>query len=374
MKFKSYYTQICAVCISIFAIFSAPSQSFAQAACPSAAFYIEGIDVSVEADTSEKARRIAGDRGLRRAWLGLRARLLLADQPSDDISMTELRDLVDYTRIGQETVLPERYIGRLDYCFDRLRTRAFFSAKSLRHAELHSGKMLVLPVLSINASPQLWRRPNLWAEAWRDELKNRDGLADMQLASTSSIERAVDVAEIIRGDSKAIAAAARIEEAERVIITVLSLNSQGDNPTLSVTANLYDREGRFKTTVYSLKDIDMAVDEVRTERHRLVKNMVGIVENTWRNANVVNTQDSGILMLNIPASSIKQWSEWTKFLEGAPPVEKLTVVQLSSKGGVVRLDMAGSLTSLNNALERHSLVLEKTDDSDIPLTLMPLTN
>lgn len=398
MKLKLCYTRICLICISVFA--SAPgavmlATGAARAAddsCPAAAFYVEGIAVSAEAATSEDARQIATDSGLDQAWATLKARLLLPgqlDSASEDTASEDtasqdtaaspdpaaLRDLLDYTRIDQETVLPGRYLGQLDYCFDRVKTREFFAANTLKHAELPSGPMLVLPVLNANNSPQLWRRPNFWAEAWAEVLAGRDGLVDLRLATSLSVERAVEVAPVVNGDRATIAKAARLEQSERVIITILTPTISGDTATLDITASLYDRMGQFESTVYRLDGADMPIDQIVPTLNGLVKEMVNGIETVWRTANVVNTRDSGVLTLNVPATSVQDWSTQISILKGLTPVESLSVVQLSATGGIVRLDMAGSLTSLNYALEPHLLTLEENrDDGAVPLTLVPLPN
>ncbi|MCE2518119.1 MAG: hypothetical protein J4F41_09960, partial [Alphaproteobacteria bacterium] len=365
----------------------------ADTTCPAKAFYVEGVEVSAEAATSEEARQTATDTGLGEAWAILKARLLLPEQ--DDASLADvsgadipgadipgadipgldipgLRDLLDYTRIDQETVLPGRYLGQLDYCFDRVKTREFFTANALKHAELPSGPMLVLPVLNANNTPQLWRRPNFWAEAWEAALDGRDGLVDLRLAASLSVERAVDVAPVMKGDRATIAKAAKLEQTERVIIAILTPTISGDNATLTVAANLYDRNGQFESTVYGLDDLVVPIDQVVPTLDWLVGDMVGGIETVWRTANEVNIRDSGILTLNVPAVSIEDWSRQITILKGLAPVESLSVVQLSATGGIVRLDMAGSLTSLNYALEPHLLTLEENrNNGAVPLTLVP---
>ena len=367
------YTRICIFCITVFATFSWANLSKAtEDTCPRDAFYVQGIEISGEAATSAEARATASALGLKKAWVILKARLLLPDQAdAGGIEADELQDLLDYTRIDQETVLPGRYIGRHDYCFDRLKTRDFFTSKSFRHAELRSGQMLILPVWNVAGAPQLWRRPNPWADAWEAELSSRDGLVNLNLASTLSVERAIDVAPILDGRRATIAKAAKLEQAERVIITVLTPTKDGDELRLNVTASLYDRTGKFESTVYQLEEMSLPIAKLGATLAWLAGDMAKGIENVWRTTNVVNIRDSGMLLLNIPVTSIKEWSERISILESLAPVEDLNVMQLSKDGGVVRLNMAGSITSLNYALERHLLTLEESriEGNQVPLTL-----
>lgn len=375
------YTLIYFFCISVFTAMAAHAETRVDA-CPSPIYYIEGIDVSSEAETSASARQVAGALGLEKAWGLLKARLLLPSQgqkPNGESAETPteiLRDLIDYIRIDQETVLPRRYIGRQDYCFDRQKTRAFFKAQSLRHAELRSGAILVLPVWNFANKPQLWRRPNPWAAAWRGVLDGRGGLVDLRLAEGLSVERGVGVAAILRGERDEIAKAATLAEVERVIITILTPKITDSAASLNVEASLYDRNGKFESTVYRLDNMTSSLDRLAATLDWLAEDMARGVENVWRTTNVMNTEDSGVIMLNISADSIQHWSRQIAILAGLAPVDRLDVVQLSAKGGIVRLQMVGSLTSLNYALESHLLTLEerRIDAGEIPLKLVPLRN
>ena len=150
------YTRIQKICISVFALgaFMAVCLGFgvtikpgkAEGSCPAQAFYIKGIDVAVDDESSEIARIKATTQAQQKAWQALQSRLLLLEQPFIADNASIIDSVLDYIRIDQETVLETRYQGRFDYCFDRVKTRALFKDQGIRHAELISGDMLVLPV------------------------------------------------------------------------------------------------------------------------------------------------------------------------------------------------------------------------------------
>jgi len=179
MMIISLYTRISTFCasilmmglLSITAVFAQTNSTGANSieannnTCAAQAFYVENVKVSALADTSEEARVAATEKGLNDAWMRLLGRIVISDQPLPQLTPKaltpeDLTALLDYTRIVNETVLPSRYQAVFDYCFDRLRTRDYLASANLRHAELRSGPILILPIWETPQGPYLWRKPN----------------------------------------------------------------------------------------------------------------------------------------------------------------------------------------------------------------------
>ena len=366
------YTRIQKICISVFtfAVFTTLclglglgiKPAAAASSCPAPAFYIEGIEAAVDDESSEIARIKATTQAQQKAWQALQSRLLLPEQPFIVDNASIIDSVLDYIRIDQETVLETRYQGRFGYCFDRIKTRALFKDKNIRHAELISGDMLVLPVWNEANTQRLWRQPNPWMQVWQDLLPNHIGLVQMKMPQSLSIERSVKVEDLLVADQKAIATAAQFEKAERVILAILTPERDGQTINISMTAKLFRADGRFDSDVYQLDDISAPVDEITAQLSQLAIGMANGIEGAWRKANQINLEDGGVLVLHVPARNINQWSSQLEVLENLPPVDQVDVVQLASTGGVVRLKLAGSMQALSNALEQHQLKIENTDD------------
>ena len=354
------------------------SSSKAETLCASPAFYIQNVEVAVDDESGEKARIKATAKAEINAWKMLQKRLLLPNQPNvpDNTSTitATIDSVLDYIRIDEETVLNTRYQGRFDYCFDRIKTRALFENEGLRHAELISGDMLVLPVWNEKNTPRLWRQPNPWMQVWRDILPQRDGLVQMKMPASFTIERSVSVQDLLVDDAKAIAKAAEIEKAERVIIAILTPEQEGQNINIRMTAKLYRADGQFDSDIYALDGVSAPVSEILPELSQLAQDMADGIEGAWKIANQINLQDAGVLVVRVLARSITEWTEQIDILKSLPPVDGLDVVQLSSVGGVVRLKLAGSIEALTNALEQHQLKIENSDDdNDISLRLTSIS-
>ncbi len=365
------YSQISLICIIFL-----PQFVFAAENCPIAAFYVEGIEVSAEAETGAAARLAAGNQGLSDAWGRLTSRLLLQGQTlpdgdTPDDTITAISDRLDFIHIDSETVLPRRYHARLDYCFDRGRVRDYFNAHSLLHAELPSQVFLVLPILNTANEPQLWHSGNWWFSAWQEALGQRDGLVDLQLPQMLATERKITGQGIIGGilgrDKTMLAEAARLESAGRVIAATLTPVSKGGAMRFSIKAQLFDSAGNLDRTIYNLEGIEGINPDSSAE---LAAKMIDAIESAWRQTNVINTARRGYLTLRVPASDIRTWQKKMDGLRHAPNVDGVKQVQLSANGGIVELDMVGSIKSLNYALEQQGLVIEQAfDHHDIPLIL-----
>ena len=360
MHIKIGMMSICGLILFIVADVSAADNT-----CPSASYYIQNIETSALAETSEEARGEATSSGLIKAWSTLQQRLLISGQNTPEIStIEEILPLLDYTRIVSEIVLPSRYQAVFDYCFDRLKIRDYFAKHDLRHAELMSGPILLLPVWVTPEGPHLWRTPNPWAESWVRLLGGHEGLLDLRLPSSLATERSIDVIPLLARDHKTLATAAHLEKTERILLMVMTPKQDGNGLSVDVEANLYNKNGKFDAEAYRLENAALDPDDITAAIDGIVVTLLSGVEDVWRNTNVVNIQDSGVLVLSVKANSLKEWRSSLDILVSLPPVEKLSVIKLASNGGLVQIKLGGSITSLNYALEGHGLTLEEHGAND----------
>lgn len=376
MMIISLYTRISTFCasilmmglLSITAVFAQTNSTGANSieannnTCAAQAFYVENVEVSALADTSEEARVAATEKGLNDAWMRLLGRIVISDQPLPQLTPKaltpeDLTALLDYTRIVNETVLPSRYQAVFDYCFDRLRTRDYLASANLRHAELRSGPILILPIWETPQGPYLWRKPNPWAESWVRQLSYHDGLLNLKLPRNLATERAIEAPALVARQASTLATAARLEQTERVLLMVMTLQQQDVQITVNVKADLYDRKGNFESTAYTMQEAALNPAAIESSIDGIAATLLDGIEDVWRNTNVVDVQDSGVVLVTIKARSLKEWRSHLNVLTSLPPVENLSVIRLGSGGGLVRIKLAGSVTSLNYALEGYGLEL-----------------
>jgi hypothetical protein len=382
------YTRICRFCTSVLttkihailgvalALLASPvSAQTTNSSCPSDVYYISDVETSAVAETSQKARAQATSKGLLAAWQRLNDRLLLRGQTLQaELSVKDIMPFLDYTGIVSETVLPSRYSAVFDYCFHPPRVREYYSVNNLRYAELFSEPILVLPIWVGPDGPRLWRKPNPWAEAWVRLLSDHVGLLDLRLPTNLTTERAINVEPLLARDQATLAKAAQLENAERILVMVMTPTPSSHVITINVEAELYDSTGKFESTAYNLQGTKATPSNLIESIDGIASTLQDGIEDVWRGT-VVNVQDGGFLMVTVNVPSLKQWTATLDILRSLAPVEDISVIKLASEGGIIRIKLAGSITSLNYALEGHGLVLtdERLNETSF-LSLRQLIN
>lgn len=377
MPYFSRYTLILALCVSVF--LGRVDQALAESSCAAPAFLVKGVEVEAESVSGDEARKIAMNMGIEKSWQRLRSRLLLEPiSDMDEIGTEDISNLIDYTRLVRETVLSKRYLAEFDYCFDRDLVRAYFKDTSQQHAELVSGRMLILPVWNIPGQPRIWRQPNHWLEAWRDELSGHDGLVSLSLPKNLATERAVEAEAIAKGEAKMIATAARMEKAERVIITTITpaLAESGDGQALNMNAKarLYNRNGKLVSEFYSLNDMLLPANKAEKTLKWLSSEIIDTIEDVWRKTNVLAHEPVASVGIFIPVNDVEAWAEALKTIEGLAPVHSVAVMHVAAEGGLLRVNLNSSMRSLNYALETVGLMVKPGPDpaGGERLNLLPL--
>jgi len=138
---------------------------------------------------------------------------------------------------------------------------------------------------------------------------------------------------------------------------VMTPQQQDGQITVNVKADLYDRKGNFESTAYTMQEAALNPAAIESSIDGIATTLLDGIEDVWRNTNVVDVQDSGVVLVTIKARSLKEWRSHLNVLTSLPPVENLSVIRLGSGGGLVRIKLAGSVTSLNYALEGYGLEL-----------------
>ena len=371
------YTVFGLFCISVLAL-AATHATAADQTCPDAAFHVRGVGVSASAGSGSEARAIATRQGLERAWRLLTERLLVDGESMDELAAAEgglvLDDMVDHIRVLDERVLQQRYIAAFDYCFDRNKARRYFAGLGARHAELVSAPMLVLPVWNSGSQPRIWRQPNLWADAWEEILGSRNGLVTLRLPASLAIERAISAEAAFERDAGTLARAARIEATEKVIVTVVTPEVKGDSMTVSVSASLYNRDGSIESEFYTLDSLSFPVDTTSETMLWLAGQIGDGIEKVWRSVNAVTLlETTNVVALRISADTITEWRDQIDQLRSLPPVERVDVLQLSSGGGTVRVELSSTMQSFVYALEAEGLAIDQGtgNDGSPTMTLVP---
>lgn len=358
-------------------------------ACESPAFLIRGLEVEETASSGDRARRLATQKAIGKAWEELINRLVLADQNITVLTEVVASDMLKFTRIDSETVLSRRYIATLDFCFDREAVRRVFTQHRIAHAELTSERLLLLPVfVAASGRANLWREPNPWRAEMLRVLPDHNGLLDLHIPSGFAFARSVSAEALLDGDKNTLQRMARSDDVPMVIVSTASIASNllsgptpfdpntSNNPDgrggrglgsgyeVLVEATLYDQQGNRLSNIQSSR-LPLAADQLDEQFAYLARDIIGKIENVWRRANRVDFTDDNLIRLSLTPQSMGEWVTTLDMLESLSPVEGYQVRQLSATSGVVDLVLVGSRDAFDYALGQVGFRLVNNADSGV---------
>ena len=207
-----------------------------------------------------------------------------------------------------------------------------------------------------------WLKNNSWIAGWQDAVDHYQGLVSLRrLPHSLTHERRFRGGDLLVGDPIKLAAAARIAEAEQVLVVAATLDYKGSQRVVDVEVRLFDKTGQPITTILSQSDIKLGKsDNAQLDATR--QSILDRIEGSWRNANLIDSNATGYLLVDVPVTSVKQWSDRLAALQQVAVIKNVTIRTLDSDGGSVSLALVGSREALKNALASHDLALVDTGD------------
>ena len=331
--------------------------------CDEPVFGAASIAIDKMAATAAEAQQTGVDAAAQTAFQQVLNRVLLSNEDQDNFSAAHSYDaFTGFVHIIEEKNLEKRYIARLDFCFDAERMRTAMQQAGLQWAELQSPPILLLPVWKGPDGTSAWLKNNSWIVGWYDAVDKYDGLVSLRrLPHSLTHERRFRGTDLLAGDPIKLAAAARIATAEQVLVVAATLDYEGSKRVVDVEARLFDKTGQPITTISSLSDIKLGKsDNAQLDATR--QSILDRIEGSWRNANLIDSNATGYLLVNVPVTSVKQWSDRLAALQQVAVIKNVTIRTLDSDGGSVSLALVGSREALKNALASHDLALVDTGD------------
>jgi len=332
--------------------------------CTEPVFGAANIAIDQRASSAAEAQQIGVEAAAETAFLQVLDRLLLSRADRDRFASAHRYDaFTDFVHISEENNLEKRYIARLDFCFDATRLRDAMQAEGLQWAELQSPSILLLPVWKDPDGVNAWLKDNHWIAGWRAAIKDYTGLVSLlDLPHSLTHERRFRGEDILAGNPIKLAAAARIANAEQIMVVSAQLDYVVTKRVVDIEARLFDKTGQPVATIISLPEIRLErgdlspLDEARAT-------ILQKVETSWQGANLINSNATGYLLVNLPVASAKEWSSRLEALRQVAVIKDFTIRTLDTGGGTVSLALVGSREALKNALASHDLGLVDTGDT-----------
>ena len=335
--------------------------------CDEPVFGAASIAIDKVATTAAEAQKTGVDAAAQTAFYQVLNRVLLSSTDQNEFAATHSQDeFIDFVHIIEEKYLEKRYIARLDFCFDAERMRKAMQNAGVQWAELQSPPILVLPVWKDPDGATAWLKNKSWIVGWHDAVDHYRGLVSLlRLPHNLTNERRFRGADILAGDPIKLAAAARIAKAEQVMVAAAKLDYEGSKRVVDFEARIFDKTGQPITTILSQSDIIPSKTDVEP-LDAIRQTILRRIEGSWRNANLINSNTAGYLLVDVPVTSVKKWSDRLAALRKVAVIKNVTIRTLDSDGGTVLLTLIGSKEALQNALASHDLVLvDKGDEITI---------
>jgi len=331
--------------------------------CDEPVFGAASIAIDKVAATAAEAQKTGVDAAAQTAFHQVLNRVLLSSADQDEFAAAHSYDaFTDFVHIIEEKNLEKRYIARLDFCFDAERMRTAMQNAGLQWAELQSPPILLLPVWKDPDGASAWLKNNSWIAGWQDAVDHYQGLVSLRrLPHSLTHERRFRGADLLAGDPIKLAAAARIAEAEQVLVVAATLDYEGSKRVVDVEVRLFDKTGQPITTILSQSDIMLEKTDSKP-LDALRQTILGRIEGSWHSANLINSSAAGYLLVDVPVTSVKQWSDRLAAVRQVAVIKNVTIRTLDTNGGSVLLALVGSREALQNALASQGLALVDTGD------------
>ncbi|MDP4632678.1 MAG: hypothetical protein NWS54_06175 [Porticoccaceae bacterium] len=330
--------------------------------CNEPIFGVAGVRIDQRAENASKARDVGIRNAAERAFAIVLDRLLpTAKGQVQFMAAHDLDDFSDFTHIVEENNLEQRYIATLDFCFDAARLRQAMIAAGLQWSELQSPPILVVPVWKGPDGARAWYRDNKWLAGWWDAVASYSGLLSLRQLDRNLInERQFRGEDLVDANPVKLAAAARLVEAEQILVVMAALDYDGSKPVITITARLFDKNGQLLTDILygdqmTLTNLDQeGLDEMR-------RKIIAKMDSSWHMANLIDGAVADYLTVFMPVSSVKDWAKRLTALNQVAVVQSYDILSLDTKGGQVVLRLVGSREALGNALAAHKLELVDND-------------
>ena len=326
--------------------------------CSAPVFGASNVYIDQRANTSAMARDIGVRKAAELAFSSVLDRVLLSSEERLRFREShDLDDFSDFTHIVQENNLDQRYIATLDFCFDAPRLREAMISAQFTWAELKSPPILVIPVWRGPDGARAWDKNNKWIFGWWDKVKTYDGLLSLRRLDRNLInERQFRGEDLARASAAQLARAASFVGAEQVMLVIASLDYDGSDPLVTISAKLFDKSGNMITDIL-FDDQVIFKDPVPENFHFIRLKIIKKMDASWHMANLIDDKTTGYITVFMPIKSINDWTDRLNALDEIAMVQSYDILSLDTKVGKVLIRFAGSREALQNALAAHRLQL-----------------
>jgi hypothetical protein len=349
--------------LSFAAAASAAFLSFAAMAAENSDVFAVSVPVDATADSASAARDAARLAGERNAYTALLDRITLTSDrsklaaPSD----SDLNSLIQGFEVANERRSTVRYLADYTFHFNADAVEQRLRAAGVPFAVTRSKPLVVLAVLETDNGPVLWDDPNPWRDAWA-AAKPPQGLVPlvMPLGEIEDVT-AIDGAGADKGDDAKLQAISANYGHDDVLVTRATIRNGSAGKTVSVSSTRFvpGSPGGEQSWIGSFTA--NAGESDQDFLARAVAGTAAQVQEAWKQANIINYQQTGTLTVAVPTGDLKTWLAIRDRLAAIPSIQQTEILAIDRQRALVSLHYVGDAAQLKTALAQRNLDLSGED-------------
>ena len=351
----SAFIQTLVTCATLFPLLY-PCSTAAQSG---EVYTVKNVKVDVTAESAAVAREAALKIGQKKAHKRLMKRIV---QIRDFSNLPKLLDkqlvqLVAGVEVVEEKTSPVRYLAKFVVRFNPSAVRIYLRNAGIRFAETKSKAMIVLPLLRVQATLQLWDSGNLWLKAWR-ELPRSDGLIDLIVPKGETPDIAdISPEQAVIGNDERIKSISQRYGAARALLTVATIKDLQGKQIIELATSWLSPRGSDRTFIKSLNNtkgqslqraLSTAANHLRDE-----------IEEDWKKDNLLRFEDSRELIAQTGLRGLSDLVLVKNKLETNSFVQKVEIVRVSLNSALIRVQYIGHPNQLSLSLSQRDIVLTR---------------
>ena len=224
---------------------------------------------------------------------------------------------------------------------------------------------MVLPVYQNSEVKRFWDHPNLWREAWENNTEKTGLVPFIYPQGDLRDIGLIDADQALNGDYEAFSEIAKLYKTSSIAV-VHAILSKLKNSTDFLEVFIAIHAGKERTLIKPIRIIQEEGEGERALLERSVKLVVNIINNKWKEANLLDLKQSNIAAFTIPITGLNDWLFIETRLRSVFLISRIEMVLLSLDEVRINVHYRGEMRQLEKALNQSNLSLVK-EDSELVL-------
>jgi hypothetical protein len=286
--------------------------------------------------------------------------------PGDD----EITSWVQDFEIEEEKTSASRYIGRFTFRFMADPIRQFLADQGIAYAETESKAVLVLPVYTTETGDtELWGPTNPWFAAWASR-QQQPGLVPIKTPVGDLPDtNAISATQALAGDRVRVQALADRYAVGDVMVAEAALQPPSPDGKRVLALNI---ASYGSSNVQNIKDQVVSdtgdVDQLLKDG---VAKVAELVQNSWKQDNLVDPNSRATVQVHVPFSNQQQWVQVKRHLAQVNLIKSVNLTRLSRSGADLELTYLGDEVQFIRALNQADLMITSSGEGLQTMTLNP---